>query len=285
MAESQTKDKSAAEKAYANAADQKVSESVNVKAVGEAVEADKAEPAKADKVADAVAAKVHAPVPSKAAPAAPKPAVAAKAKPAARKAAPVKPAAKKKAKAAPAKSAVKKIAARTTAPKPGAVNPVAPKSAPIKTDKVKENTMATMNEQIADKTKTVANDMQSRMTAAYEKGTEMTSEAVEFQKGNVEAMVESSRIFVSGMQDMGRTYVEEARSAAETMQDDVKKMAAIKSPTELFQLQGEIARRNFDAMVATASKNTEAMIKLANEAFAPVSNRMSLAAEKVAKAA
>ena len=47
----------------------------------------------------------------------------------------------------------------------------------------------------------------------------------------------------------------------------------------------EIARRNFDAMVSTASKNTEAMLKLVNEAFAPMSNRMSLAAEKVGKAA
>ncbi|WP_279349467.1 phasin family protein [Erythrobacter litoralis] len=148
-----------------------------------------------------------------------------------------------------------------------------------------ENVNQQNAEQIADKTKEMASDMQNRMTSAYEKSSEMTSEAVEFQKGNVEAMVESSRILVSGMQNMGRTYVEEARSAAEAMQDDVKKMAAIKSPTELFQLQGEIARRNFDAMVATASKNTEAMMKLANDAFAPMSNRMSLAAEKVSKAA
>ena len=53
----------------------------------------------------------------------------------------------------------------------------------------------------------------------------------------------------------------------------------------MFQLQGEIARRNFDAMVSTTSKNTETMLKLVNDAFAPVSNRMSLAAEKVGKAA
>ncbi|MEC7400037.1 MAG: phasin family protein, partial [Pseudomonadota bacterium] len=89
----------------------------------------------------------------------------------------------------------------------------------------------------------------------------------------------------SGMQDMGRTYVEEAKTAAETVQDDVKKMAAIKSPTEFFQLQGEIARRNFDAMVATTSKNTEMMMKLVNEAFAPISTRASVATEKFSKAA
>ena len=62
-------------------------------------------------------------------------------------------------------------------------------------------------------------------------------------------------------------------------------MAAIKSPTEFFQLQGEIARRNFDAMVATTSKNAEMMMKLANEAFAPISTRASVATEKLSKAA
>ena len=100
------------------------------------------------------------------------------------------------------------------------------------------------------------------MKAAFEKGSEITSQVTDFHKGNIEALVESGKILASGMQDMGRTYVEEAKTAADTVQDDVKKMAAIKSPTEFFQLQGEIARRNFDAMVATTSKNTEMMMKL-----------------------
>ena len=59
----------------------------------------------------------------------------------------------------------------------------------------------------------------------------------------------------------------------------------MKSPAELFQLQGKLARRNFDAWVAYGSKNTDAAIKLANETFAPISGRLSLAAEKVGKAA
>ncbi|MCF8883391.1 phasin family protein [Erythrobacter sp. SN021] len=143
----------------------------------------------------------------------------------------------------------------------------------------------TAETEYAAKAKELAADVQTRAKAAYDKGTELTKDAVEFQKGNLEALVESGKILASGMQDMGRTYVEEAKSAAETVQEDVKKFAAVKSPTELFQLQGEIARRNFDALVSTTSKNTEAMLKLANEAFAPVSNRMSLAAEKVRKAA
>ena len=260
MADSQTKIDAAAEKAYAEAAEKKTSE-VSTKDVEKAVEADKTAPVKAATVAKAVAAK-----PKKAAP--------------------------KKAKKAPAKKAVAtKAAPKKVAPKKAAP---APKKAAAKTSvtpitKLKETIMATAkNAKTTDytaKAKEMAADVQTRAKAAYDKGAEMTQDVVAFQKGNFEALVESGKILASGMQDMGRTYVEEAKSAAETVQGDVKKMAAIKSPTELFQLQGEIARRNFDAMVSTTSKNTEAMLKLANEAFAPLSSRMSLAAEKVRKAA
>ena len=265
MAESQTKIDAAAEKAYAEAADRKTAE-VSTKAVEKAVEADKPAPVKTETVAKAVAAK-----PKKA--------------PAKKKAAPAK--AKK---AAPKKTAKKTVVAKKAAPKKTAApKKAAAKPANTTITKLKDTIMATAkNAKTTDytaKAKEMAADVQTRAKAAYDKGTELTKDVVEFQKGNLEALVESGKILASGMQDMGRTYVEEAKSAAETVQGDVKKMAAIKSPTELFQLQGEIARRNFDAMVSTTSKNTEAMLKLANEAFAPLSSRMSLAVEKVRKAA
>ena len=264
MADSQTKIDAAAEKAYADAAEKKTADTakdeVNVDAVEQAVEADASAPVKADAVAEAIAAPASQ-------------------KPLPRKQAAAK--ARKVIKAAPKKASPKKTASKTAAP--AKKKPRDTMITPI--SNLKDTIMATAKKTATNdystKAKEVAADMQTRAKAAYEKGNEMTQEAVEFQKGNLEALVQSGKILASGMQDMGRTYVEEAKSAADTMQGDVKKFAAVKSPTELFQLQGEIARRNFDAMVSTASKNTEAMMKLANEAFAPVSNRMSLAAEKV----
>ncbi|MEX0342177.1 MAG: phasin family protein [Erythrobacter sp.] len=271
MADSQSKIDAAAEKAFADAAEKKTAEAVNAKKVEQAVEADTKAPVKTAVVAEAVAAEPEKTAPKKQAPvkkAAPKKTVAKK------KAAPAKkPVAAKKNKAAPRKAAAPKA-------KPASTNPIF---------QLKDTIMATAKKTATTdytaKAKEMAADVQTRAKAAYDKGTEMTKDAVEFQKGNLDALVESGKILATGMQDMGRTYVEEAKSAAETVQEDVKKFAAVKSPTELFQLQGEIARRNFDAMVSTTSKNTEAMLKLANEAFAPVSNRMSLAAEKVRKAA
>lgn len=131
-------------------------------------------------------------------------------------------------------------------------------------------------------TQTVA-EAQTRAKAAYEKGTEAMTEVTDLAKGNVEALVESTKIIAAGMQDIGRTYAEEAKAAYEQITADMKEMAAIKSPTELFQLQGKIMRRNFDSLVATSSRNTEAMMKLVNEAFAPLSSRISATAEKMTK--
>ncbi|RZA26809.1 MAG: phasin family protein [Proteobacteria bacterium] len=128
-------------------------------------------------------------------------------------------------------------------------------------------------------------DLQTRAKGAYEKTTEVAGEVTEFTKGNVEAMVESGKIFTEGFKALSKTYAEEAKSALETATADLKEMAAIKSPTELFQLQGKLMRRNFEAMMAFSSKNSDAVVKLANEGIAPISSRMSLAAEKVSKAA
>ena len=137
----------------------------------------------------------------------------------------------------------------------------------------------------AGKAKETVADMQTRMKTAYDKGTEMTADVTAFHKGNFDALVESGKVLASTMQDLGRTAVEDAKSAAETVTADVKKMAAVKSPTELFQLQGEIMRRNLDTLVARTSKNAEVMMKLANDMFAPISTRASVAMERLNKAA
>ncbi|HVR91952.1 MAG TPA: phasin family protein [Novosphingobium sp.] len=237
--------------------------------------------------ATAAAALVPAPVGAKVE--APKPAPAAKAKKVSvtktvkTATAPAKksaPAVAKKAAAKPAKKIAK------------TVTKAAPKKSVVATlptfSKLKDTIMAktqTTTEDFTAKLSTVAADVQERAKAAYEKGTVVVGEYTEFSKGNVEALVEAGKIFAAGVQDMGSAYVAEAKSAFETVTADVKELAAVKSPTDFFKLQGEILRRNFDAAVAAGSKNSEAVLKLANDAFAPLSSRVSLAIEKVKKAA
>ncbi len=265
----------AAEKAYAEAAAKK---SATAKVAAPAV-------AEASKP---IAAKAAAAEPAKAEPAAPvAPAPAKLVKKAAAKTVPTKSVA---AKPAPAKSApAKVVAAKKVATKASAAKPAKNKTTTAPTNpvtKLKETIMATAAKtDITASAKEMLADTQARVKTAFAKTGEMTAEAGEFAKGNVEAVVESGKIFFTGAQELMRDNLETGKTVVETVTEDAKKMAAIKSPTELMQLQGELARRNFDALVSYGSKRTEAWVKLYNEAFAPISNRVSVAAEKISKAA
>ena len=192
-------------------------------------------------------------------------------------AAPKKPAAKKT--AAPAK----KVAAKKI------VKPAAQKVAKAAPLKSKDTTIMAKTQQAAEdftaKVKDAVADLQDRAKTAFEKSNAVFADAGEFTKGNVEALVESGKVLAAGLQDLGKVYVEDAKTGFETMTADVKELAAVTSPADFFKLQGEILRRNFDAAMATGSKRSEALVKLANDAFAPVQTRVSLAIEKVKQAA
>lgn len=123
-------------------------------------------------------------------------------------------------------------------------------------------------------------EAQAKAKAAFDKSTSVLGEVSELAKGNVEAVVESGKIMVEGMQGFGSELVAEGRTAFETMTGDIKELAAAKSPTDFFKIQGDMVRKNFDSAVAYSSKNSEAMLKLFSDSFAPISGRMSVAMEK-----
>jgi phasin family protein len=234
---------------------------------------------------EAVAAPAK-PAPVAKAPAAKAPAATAKKVATAAKKAPVKTVA---AKAAKVKAALKTTAAKPKIKKAAPVKKaeapaIAPKVNPV--IKLKDTIMETaQNADITATAKDMLADVQARAKTALAKTTALTAEAGEFTKANVEAVVESGKIFFAGAQELLKDNVETGKTVIETVTEDAKKVAAVKSPTELMQLQGEIVRRNFDAMVSYGSKRTEAWVKLYNDAFAPISNRVSVAAEKIGKAA
>ena len=232
--------------------------------MAEATEA-KIDTAKAEVAAEKAYAAAAAAVEVRAAPAA-KPAPAAK-KVAAPKAAAKKTVAAKKA-AAPKKPVAKKVV----------------KAAPSFKDTIMTKTKTAADDFTAKVQETVT-EAQDRAKAMFEKSQAMFGDAGEFAKGNVEALVESGKIIATGLQDLGKDYVAEGKTALETVQADFKELTAVKTPADFFKLQGEMLRRNFDAAVASGSKYSEKTVKLAGEAFAPIQNRVSLAVEKVKQAA
>jgi phasin family protein len=145
-----------------------------------------------------------------------------------------------------------------------------------------------MTAKTADVTQTIQTafkDATEKAKAAFEKSQASLADVGTFTKGNVEAVVESTKILATGLQEMSKSYVAESKTVVETLTADVKDLASVKSPTEFFEKQNAMLRKQFDAAVAATSKNSEAMLKLASEAFQPISNRVSLAVEKIKHAA
>ena len=124
-------------------------------------------------------------------------------------------------------------------------------------------------------------DFNDRATAAFEKSTKLFDEFNDFAKGNVEAFAESSKIAAKGFESFGRDAADYGRTSFESATAAAKQFANVKSPTELFKLQGDYVRAAFDSLVAETSKNSEALLKLAGDIAQPLSNRAAVAAEKI----
>ncbi|RVT43226.1 phasin family protein [Sphingobium algorifonticola] len=124
-------------------------------------------------------------------------------------------------------------------------------------------------------------EMNEKAKVSVEKSTKTMEEMTELAKGNVEAMVESGKIAAKGMEAMGQEAAEYSRLTFEKASAMMKSLAAVKSPTEFFQLQTEMLSSAFDAFAKESAKNSEAMIKLAGDVAQPLSSRMSVMSEKV----
>jgi len=128
---------------------------------------------------------------------------------------------------------------------------------------------------------------QSIFAEANERGQELVKksqkvaeELADLARANVEALFEAGRVASEGARSIGQEVVAKQRDSVEQAADAIRSLAEAKSPTEYLQLQGEFARASFDRAVAESSKLTESLVKLAGEAFQPLSNRATANAER-----
>ena len=197
--------------------------------------------------------------------------VKAKAKPAAKKAAAPKAAAKKVApKKAAAKIASKPIKA---APKPVA--------AATKGFKTMNDTVKKFADDAKTRTEALTADFNAKAKDAFSKSSKLAEEAVEFNKANVEALVAAGKIAAKGIETLGQEGVTYARKSFEDTTAALKGYTAVKTPADFFKLYAENSKKAFDAAVAQTSKTSELVVKLTNESFAPISNRVSVITSKL----
>ena len=208
------------------------------------------------------------------------------------------------AKAAPkaAKPAKKPVAARKTkartkaqSAKPAAkvakkiARPAAKIAKPaVKAIKTGVKTMTTQTRKAADagfaaaeQIKTVVTEANDRAKTAMEKNAKIIEELAELGRGNVEALVASSKVAAKGVETLSQDAANYSRARFEEATAAFKSFTDVKSATDFFKLQGDFARSAFDSAVAQSARVSENVLKLAGDVAEPLTSRYAVAAERV----
>ncbi|MCW2396831.1 MULTISPECIES: phasin family protein [unclassified Sphingobium] len=164
-------------------------------------------------------------------------------------------------------------------PLPDTGKSAAAKGEPTMTDMM--DTAKTYAEEAKTRMQSAFTEMNEKTKAAMEKSGRAFEELGELTRGNLEAMVESSKIAAKGMETLGQDAAEFGRKSFEKSSATMKSFASIKSPAEFFQLQSELLSQTMDSFASEAAKNSEKMLKLVSDISQPISNRVSVVTEKV----
>ena len=200
---------------------------------------------------------------------------------------PVATAIEPKVEAKPVEAAKPAPAPQPAAPEPQAPQISSPTAAVSADSKPKDmimdatSTIENATSHTAAKTQAMFGEAQARTQAGMEKSAKMFEDMMAFNKDNMEAMVESSKIAAKGAETLGQGAADYAKRSFEQVSQIMQTLSQVKSPTEFMKLQSDFARSSFDSMVAETSRSTEHMMKLAGEIAQPLSNRLAVAAEKM----
>lgn len=136
------------------------------------------------------------------------------------------------------------------------------------------------------------------MGKSYEQAYSMTKEQVEkanelafksydevtdFGKETFEAVVVSSNILAKGAEVIGKEFAAFAQASVESNMAAAQNLFSIKTPQELFDMQGRWVKQSFDTMLGETTKLQDLSMKVATESSAPINARVNAAVEKLSK--
>jgi len=124
---------------------------------------------------------------------------------------------------------------------------------------------------------------QADMTQGMQDAMKTAEDFLAFGQGNLDAFMKSSQIWAAGMQDISKQVAAMAQASFGETMATFQSLAAVKSPKDALDIQANLARTSFEKAAAETGKITDASLKLAEQAMAPLTARLNLAAEKFAK--
>lgn len=125
-----------------------------------------------------------------------------------------------------------------------------------------------------------AKDQVEKSTSQFLKGFESLNSLT---KQNVDAFMKSSSILAKGFEEISKSTVAYTQGALESSAAASKQALTVKTIRELVDLQSSFAKKSFDSAIAEGTKVSELSVKVANEAFQPISAQINATLGKLTK--
>ncbi len=126
---------------------------------------------------------------------------------------------------------------------------------------------------------------QIEVQLTMDKTVKSAEEFVAFSQGNFEAMMKAGQIWAAGVQDMHKAASATAQAQVEAAMGSFTALSGVKSLKEAMDMQTSMARNSMETAMAESGKLTDASMKLAGQALAPITARVTLAVEKFGRVA
>jgi phasin family protein len=108
-------------------------------------------------------------------------------------------------------------------------------------------------------------------------------ELADLGRENMAAVMRANTALSSGLEAIGKEVILYARSSFEQAAETATALLGAKTFEDVFQLNSQFAKDNFERMIERSAKLSEMGIKLANEALAPLGGRVEATIHKLGK--
>jgi phasin family protein len=104
-------------------------------------------------------------------------------------------------------------------------------------------------------------------------------------KGNLDAVVQSNTVIAKGLEEISRELMSYAQASLESAASVTKALFGAKTLQDVIALNNDFAKTSLDTFLANSTKLGDMGLKVANQALEPISARVNVTIEKLAKPA
>lgn len=133
----------------------------------------------------------------------------------------------------------------------------------------------------AENAKLLGEELETRAGFILDRSAKISDSLQDLTKGNVDAFVASGEAATAGIKRLRGQAADYGKKRTEAAASAIKRLATVKSPVQLFELQSDYIQASFVDAADETSRLVELWVKLAQNVFEPLSSRPAIVVEKI----